>query len=1013
MNYQILKTKYIMLLAFALCSLLSAAQTFTVRGTVKDVLGYPMQSVLVESAQEERDALTDQDGKFSLLVEKEKGVLTFSFLGFKSREIAYDAHADAPLVVVLEEEEYAADATLAIPFGSMNKKDVTSAISTVKGTVLERDKSATLESSLVGNLNGFMAFPSSYEPGSSIGSFYIRGLKTTAGNNAPLIIIDDVERNFSQLMADEIEEISVLKDAAALALYGSRGANGVILVTTKRGKANRRQVTVNAQAGIHQNIGQKDYLNAYDYARLYNQAWVLDGNTTPFYSDEAIEGYKKTVEGAADANPYRYPNNDYQKLFLNDYSIQQKYDVTMSGGNDFVRYYALAGYLSQGGVFKYTNENDDYSTNTHYQRFNFRTNVDININPVLSAFVDMAGRIELRHYPNRSANDIFTAITQTPANAYPIFNPDQSLGGTSTFQNNPYGLIAKSGYSDNVRRSFDATAGFKIDFGKWVEGLSFKAHAGFDFYNLKYRGLWQNFKVYQLRDDGETYDSYGTDEQGTFGGINTGSDYYSQYVAHAQFDYKRDFLKHHHLSAMAMFDLSSRTEPGNVPSYKNVAFGARVQYNYMQKYYLELVASTTANEAFRRGNRFGFFPAVSVGWTLSEEKFMKQLEAVDYLKLRASFGKTGLDRPYGTDASYRFLYLDNWSSELGGYGFGNPSTYYTGSGEVIAANPDIRWEDSYKTNVGIDLSLLNNKLYFTGDYYYERRTGIWVKREGWIPSTFGVSVPYENLGSAESSGVELTLGTTGGNRDFQYDVKGMVNYMTSRIIDLQEAPKTWDYQYSAGKNMSEIWALLSDGFYQDEEDIANHAVSTFGTVRPGDIKYVDVNDDGVIDSNDYVATGKTSLPKWTFSLSAELKYKDFDFSMLWQGMADRYVSEPVDYAIPFLNKNAMTDAYDAWTPENTDAKYPRLTTSNFENNRQYSDFWLKNGSYLRLRSIELGYSLPQQIVNQLGIAKLRFYINGYNLWTLTGLDYDPECTTAGINQYPASRIYTLGVNLTF
>lgn len=900
-----------------------------------------------------------------------------------------------------------------VAYTSIKSKEINSAVSTVSGEQLRKTSSPNLQNSLIGRLSGLYLTSSFAEPGNGDYTAYVRGLKTTAPNNAPLVLVDQIERDLSQLSPNEIESVTVLKDATALALYGGRGANGVILVTTKRGKVAPRYVSVDGSYSLQQAVGLREYLNSYDYVQLYNKAWEMDGHNQPFYSDEDVEGFRKTVQNDPAANPYLYPNNNYIDEFINKLTYQKKVDVTMSGGNNSARYFALIGYLNQDGVFKYGNENDEYSSNTNYQRFNFRTNVDIDVNSMVSAFLDMSGRIEIRHYPGRSAWDIFNALSTTPSNAYPIFNEDGSLGGTTTFQNNPYGLIAQSGYTEAMRRLFDTSVGFKVDFDRWVKGLTFSTRGGFDFNNAKNRGLTKNFMVYELNPSDSTYLGYGDTDYSTFGGTDMSGAYYSQWFEHSQFDYERVFNEMHHVNALAFFDVTKRSIPGNNPTYKNVAFGAQIRYNYDYKYFVDLVASTTANEAFMRGSRFNSYPAIALGWALSEENFLKNNSVVDYLKLRASAGMTGSDRPYGTDGSYRFLYLNGWSTGGNGYSFGDPQTRTSGAYESTVGNYKLRGEVGTKYNIGIDGDLLNGKLYFTTDAYYEKRSGIWVRRSAWVPSTYGGLLPLENAGSAESEGWELTLGTRKTKGDLIYDLKLMADYSKSKILDLQEAPKEWDYQYAAGKQLTELWMLTSQGFFADDADVANSVPQSYGTVKPGDIKYLDFNGDSIVDANDVTASGKSWFPQLIFSFNTDISYKNFDFSMLWQGTLGSYTYDPL-YEIPFLNKNASTNASLVWTPETAEtAKYPRLTTSNFTNNRQGSDFWLVDNNYVRLRSIELGYTISNAKLKRAGFEKIRMHLNGYNILTLSNHNFDPEYTTAGIYQYPSSRVYSVGLNFTF
>jgi TonB-linked SusC/RagA family outer membrane protein len=908
-------------------------------------------------------------------------------------------------------EPGAVHSSVNVAYTSVNQKEINSAVSTVFSDEIRKTNHPNLQNALIGRLNGLLILPSDNEPGNTDYSAFVRGLKTTAPNNAPLILVDQVERDLSQLSPYEIESVTVLKDAAALALYGGRGANGVILVTTMRGKVAPRQITVDGSYSLQQATGLREYLNSYEYVKLYNKAWELDGNVTPFYSDEDVEGFRKTVEGDPDANPYLYPNNNYIDEFINKLSYQKKVDVTMSGGNKVARYFTMLGYLNQDGIYKYGEENDEYSSNTNYQRYNFRSNVDVNVSSMLSAFLDMSGRLEIRHYPGRSAYEIFNTITTTPSNAYPIFYEDGSLGGTTTFLNNPYGLIAQSGYTEAMRRLFDANVGFKLDFNDWVEGLTFTTRTGFDFNNKKNRGLTKNFMVYEYDPVADTLVGYGNTDYSTFGGPDWGGIYYNQWFGHSQLDYKRVFNHNHHVNAFAFFDLIKRAIPGNTPSFKNVAFGAQVSYNFAYKYFIDLVASKTGTEAFMRGNRFYTYPAIALGWTVTEENFLKDNSIINHLKLRTSAGLTGSDRPYGTDGAYRFLYFDYWGTGSNGYAFGDPQQNIGGSYQSTVGNQKLRGEVGKKFNLGLDGDLLNGNLYFTTDAYYEKRTGIWIYR-AWVPSTYGASQPLENAGSTESKGLELTLGTRKTSGDLRYNVKLMANYSTSKILDLFEAPKEWDYQYSKGKQMGELWMLTSQGFFKDDDDVETSYEQKFGTVRPGDIKYLDYNGDSVVDGNDMTASGKNWYPKWVFSILTEFNYKNFDFSMLWSGIANAYRFDPA-YELPFLNKNASTNASLVWTPETAEtAKYPRLTTSNYTNNTVGSDFWLVNNTYLRLKSVELGYTFSNAKIKKAGFERIRLYLNGYNIITLSKNNFDPEYLYSGLSQYPAFSVYSVGLNLT-
>lgn len=980
---------------------------WTLMGVVKNDKQYPMQGVLVTIQEATVTAETDENGYFRIPVATNEK-LTFSYLGFKTETRVMKDDVDF-LEVVMAELPYGMteDDLISVAFAKQNKKDLTSSVSSVAYDEISKRQDMNMMNGLGGLLNGLVVSSVTWADTNSDPTFYIRGLKTTSSNNSPLILVDNVERTFSQFNPREIESITVLKDAAALAIYGSRGANGVILVTTKRGKSNKRDVIINAQVGISQAIKMPEYLNSYDYALLYNKALDLDGKS-PKYSDEAIQGYKKVVDGDPDANPYLYPNNDFIGNYLNKEVLQQQYDLTMTGGNDIAQYYVLLGYMNQEGIYK-------YGKNT-FNRFNFRSNLDIRVFSKLTTSVDLAGRVENLAVPGGNYSySMFGNFASTPSNAYPIFNPDGSLGGTTKFANNPYGLMNNMGQRDQSQRFFDASVSFKLDLSDITKGLSWTARGAFDFRDGFTEELRTDmFAVYNCSFDeakGEyVYSKINKDKPKEKNAWYSMKD--RQFTLYTSLNYDRSW-KDHRVNAFALFNMREQSSMGVSVPYKNVGFAAQAKYAFKDRYLVEGTLGYTGSTNFARGNRFGLFPAISGGWIVSDEGFFPKDSFLSFLKLRASYGVTGLDNP--TDE--RFLYRENWGAS-GGYSFGTSPVYKAGSSQLRLGNDDLKWETSYKTNVGVDLGFFKNSLRLTIDGFYDYRTDILVQRYSMVSGIAGLPLPYENAGKAKSYGFDAELSYSKQlNKNFYLNLSGNFMLTRSEVIDIAETYKLDEYQYQKGNPIQQPFGYVSDGLFKEEEIADYPIVQNSGNIRAGDIKYKDLNGDNIIDGRDTRPIGGSDIPNIVFGLNIDMKYKDFDLAIQMSGVADRWLYMPDIYMNNFSGdqSNATRYAFDAWTPETAStAKYPRLSVNDNNNNRQYSDFWFINGSFLRLKALEIGYSIPSRLINKIGIAKTRVYVNGYNLLCFSkNEDFDIEYPNAARWAYPQKRIYTLGLNVTF
>jgi len=1013
-----LKNITIVFLCFGSTTMFGQINKNIIEGKVKSTTGKTLSGVVITIEESTVTTVTDFSGNYSIRANK-GDKLTFSIPGYQTfsksiTEVIQKLDVELLQLAFGRTEED----VISIAYNTRFKRDLTAAVSTTNYEQFGKRRDINTMNGLGGLINGLIVMSVPWADTGSDPSFYIRGLKTTNSNNAPLVLVDDVERNFGQLNPNEIESISVLKDAAALAVYGSRGANGVLLVTTKRGKNNKRDIIINAQMGMAQSLRIPQYLNSYDYTQLYNKAQELDGIAPANlkYTATDLQGYSDVVNGVEGANIYKYPNNDFFKNYLKPIVKQQQYDLTMTGGNDYAKYFVLLGYMNQGGMYK-------YGDNT-FDRYNFRSNLDIKVFPKLDMRVDLAGRIENQTTPGGNyAYAIFSNFSSTPSNAYPIFQENGSLGGSVTYPNNPYGLMNSMGQRDQMNRFFDANLKFKLDLSDFWKGLTWNGRGAIDFVDGHTSQLTSSqFAVYQLNGD-NTLTKINTDV------AKTQNFWYNsknrQFTFQTSFNYDRNW-KNHRVNAMTLFYLRELKSMGISVPYKTVGFASQLSYAYLNKYLLDASVGYTGSENFSSGNRFGLFPSISGGWIMSEEGFLKDNNTLSFLKLRASYGVTGLERPN----SDRFLYRENWGAS-GGYAFGISGASRSGTDQLRIGNDNLKWETSYKTNVGLDFGFFNNTLLWTIDGFMDNRKDILVQKYATTPSMAGLSLPYENAGETKSWGFdsELTYDKQI-SKLLRVTVKGNVMLTRSKIIYIDETFKLDAYQYMTGNALATSFGYVSNGLFtqdeitrraegnltDDEKALGYDVVQNGGNLRAGDIKYTDLNGDKKIDGRDTKAIAGSSIPNLIGGLDLCVKLGNFDFSAQLMAMGQRNITAPSIYRNSFSGGgNATEYAKQAWTPETAStALYPRLSISNNSNNQQFSDYWVEDGSFIKLKTVEIGYNIPTKIINKLGISKTRIYANGYNVLCFDKVnDYDPENTDAAIYRYPFQRILTVGLNVTF
>jgi TonB-linked SusC/RagA family outer membrane protein len=897
--------------------------------------------------------------------------------------------------------------TCNVAFGTRTKTELTHALSTIGGEELSKSPVSILNDAVQGKVTGLTSLRSTgSEPGWTNTQFFVRGIGTFGNGQTPLYMVDNVERDITQLDPEEIQSFSVLKDAAATVAYGMRAANGVVNVTTKRGFIGKPEITFKAQIGMQQAVRLPQYLGSQEYVKYRNIALTNDGLPVPTDPRYNPDNYK----GSQDA--YAYPNTDWYGQFLKNSAPQQIYKLSIAGGSDVARYFVLLGVTDQQGLFKFGNENSGYSTNYDYTRYNVRSNIDVDITKYLSVSLDLAGRLETKVAPATSSSEIFTALSQMPP-VIPVKNRDGSLAGNSVYTNNPYGLIAKSGYGNYMNRYLQGN--FKVDqkLDFWLKGLSINAMFAFDNYKNYDRGKSKTFAVYSENNDG-SYSKFGEDSEVGMNFDTWSSDFYLLLSGFAGISYVHTFNGTHSIGADVKYSQSQRNVPGNELDYKNQGVFGRITYGFDNRYIAEFGWSYSGSENFSDKQRFDFYPVGSLAWVVSNESFLRNNPTFNFLKIRGSYGLVG-----NSDVGIgRFPYQSQYT-QGGGYVFGTGFAQSDGSQEGRTGNPLLGAEHSLNTNIGLNMELWHSALEITADVFRNNRRRIITTRENTLTAIIGRELPYENIGSVLNQGVEIALTHRKQIRDFGYYVQANVSYASNQITYTDETAGLESWLSKIGRPVNQQWGLQSAGFFQNQGEIDSWAKSTYGAVKQGDVKYIDQNDDHIINDDDRIPLGKPSIPEWNFGFTLGCNYKDFDFNVLLTGIAGRsiFVTNNVLWGMQNNNKITAT-AYDSWQKgvNESTALYPRLTTEANNHNYQNSDIWLFNGNYLRLQNVEIGYSLPENLIRKVNIAGCRFFVNGFNLLSFDALrkfNLSVEFPNAGVTAYPETRVYNIGVNLKF
>jgi len=1014
----------------------------TVDGVVRSAQDLPVMGATVYLQESTTFTTTDEFGNFTIEVPGAGSVINIEAEGFDPLSATIIDNRFLELKLEFSVAGQGISDRVFVPWGVSDRRSNVGSISAISHDELRKSPVMNLATAVSGRLSGFTVVQGSGTPGLENVEWRIRGIRTLedggmnnmakGGVGAPTIIVDGFERDFTDFDASEIESISILKDASATALYGLRGANGVILVNTKRGQANRRTIDVELSNGIVVPTRLPVFLDAYDYARLFNEARLndgLDAPGSPFYSEADLQKFRNG------SDPITHPNVDFYDEFLKKATHQRKAALTLSGGNKIVRYFVSFAYNNQGGLYDRTDEGPLFETKTNYSRYNTRVNLDIAVTKRFSAAFNLAGRIEDRRYPYDSQGNIFNDLSNTPPTAYPLsfigIDPALNkeilmLGGNSTYTTNPLGRLSYRGFREDTRRYYQLGTKLSYDLGDITEGLKLNFEFNADGYNYYRVSQYMNYQVWDRviqPDNSIAYVSYNTLSSLA---RSYGTDTYTSTGSNLYLTWDRNYGDND-FRVIALWRRWTTVFPqANQPDQKLEDFAIRTNYSYMNRYFLEGNFALSGSENFfmTRTPRIPL-PAFAAGWIISEEDFMSGSDFIKFLKLKASWGITAnhdYTFPDPNGIKYRYAYRERWWSQNSQQAFGAALAYVSPIvREGVVPNPDITAEKAMMTNIGIEAGMLDNRLTFTTEVWHEKRYDIFTRGVGSIPLAFGAlssNLPIENEGIVLSKGIETTLGwRDNASSSFGYWINGLVDFWTNKIDFMAEPYKEDPYRVETGGLVRQNYGLIALGLFKNQDEIDNSPEQLFGPYKPGDIKYKDMNGDGVVDANDYSAVGRSTFPQLSFSLDMGIRAGNFDFSVLLQGssMKSYYLTNNVVRA--FTSNGKISDfALNRYTDEASwaSADYPRLTTVANDNNWRISTFWLRDAAFLRVRNLEIGYNLPMEAARKLGMYGMRIYLNGYNLLSIDNFKtFDPEDPNAGISKYPMTSIVNLGVNLKF
>ncbi len=1013
-------------------------QKKTITGTVVDSNGEAVIGAnVVVKDNAEIGTITDLDGNFRLSNVPENAKLVISFIGYNTQTINVKGSI---LKITLEEDSQMLGEVEVVAYGVQKKVSVTGAISSVNGSELTKTPTGSVSNMLSGQMAGLTTVQYSGEPGSDAASIFVRG-QATFNNSSPLIQVDGVERDFNEIDPNEIESISILKDASATAVFGVRGANGVVLITTKRGKEGKAKISISTSASIIAPTESIKMANSYQYATFYNQMLANDGKA-PMFSDEIVQRFQDK------SDPIRFPSVDWIDYCLKDMTLQTQHNVNISGGTERVRYFISAGAYTQGGLFK--DFGLPYDLTYQYNRFNYRSNLDIDVTKTTTLTMNVAGNVNNSSKPytgQGSAGMLINMYYSTPFSS-PGFVDGKLVNTTKDYNDLRLPFTGGSGMSyygggfmktSNNTLNADLQLKQKLDF--ITKGLSFHIKGSYNSGFTSYTQASASVATYTpvLQEDGSiAYKKAGQNSQLKYEDRDPGKS--RNWYMEAALNYARDF-GNHHVTGLVLYNQSKTYYPSTFSDIPQgyVGIVGRATYDWKNRYLAEINVGYNGSENFAPGKRFGTFPAGSFGWIVSEEKFWEPIKSVvNFLKFRYTIGLVGNDKIGGS----RFMYMSdpydvNNSSLINrdghGFIFGiNNSTASPGAYESSKNNADVTWEKALKTNYGVDVNFLDDRLRTSFDYYHEDRKDILLS-DGTAPSVLGFAVPMANLGKMRSWGWEITLKWNDMiGKDFRYNVGLNLMYNQNRVVDRKEAPMNEEYMYQKGRRLGSRSQYLFFEYYNEDTTPIRYQ-EVYGVDMPkqltdklknGDCVYVDLSGDGKIDANDASRDyGFTDDPEYMAGLNLGFSWKGFDFSMQWTAAWNVSRSISSVFRQPFTDRTDtdqggllvyMLD--NTWTNDNPNpnAKYPRATIDNKTNNYAGSTLWEQDAKYIRLKNLQLAYNFNLPFMKKLKLNMMQLAFSGYNLLTFTPYIWgDPESRASNSPSYPLTKTYSLSLKLGF
>jgi len=1024
------RKKRALIFAFLLCcSLFSfAQQMITVTGNVSAENNVPLPGVSVNVKGSSTGTITDAAGKFSIRV-NEGTTLVFSFVGYEENQVVVNSEKSAAHIQMVAGSSTLNDVVV-VGYGTQKKTTLTGAVVAVNGDELQKSAAPNVSNSLVGRLPGLVVVTRTGEPGNDASLLRIRGVNTL-GDNSPLVVVDGIpNRDLNRIDPATIESITVLKDASA-AIYGSQAANGVILVTTKRGRSGKPQIQINLTQGWNQPTVLPKMADAANYAQMINEIKLNLGQPAK-YTPEDIQKYK---DGS---DPWGHPNTDWFKATIKPWSLQQYASVTLSGGNDRIKYFVSGGTNYEDGIF--------YNSATFYKQGNFQSNLDAKISDNIHLSADLSGREQDNHYPGANGagsgggalNTWWALNRQYPY--LPAYWPNGLPGPDVEYGQNPVVTTTDAtGYQ--LDKTYILQSNLKLDINiPWVKGLSVSGNVSFDKNILNHKQFEKPWYVYTW--DGLTYDANqvpvlvkgmrGVTDARLWQGMLDGS----STTVKGLINYQHSIGERHNIKVLlgtertsgdsSMFNAYRRyftstaidqmfaggnllkDNSGAATHSSRLSYFGRFNYDYEGKYLAEFVFREDGSFIFPEGSQYGFFPGVSLGWRVSQENFWKNnIPVVNELKIRGSWGRTGNDRiaPYQYAANYSYN---------GTYTF-NQNTVVNTTNQIRTPNPNITWEVADQTNIGFDAQMFDGKVSLSADFFYNKRSNILWWKNASVPSSTGLSLPQQNFAKTANQGFEFVVGYNNHIGDFTYGISFNGSYAKNKILFWDETPGIPAYQQSTGHPMNSMLYYHAIGIFRDQAAVDKYP--HWDGAQPGDVVFEDVNGDGAINGLDQVRDYKTDIPTFTAGASLNLGYKNFDLSLLVQGAAgaERAYTEFSGEAGNFRMENVTG----RWTPDNMDAKKPRAwnrsaqywMTDGWPNNT----YWVRSSDYIRLKNLQIGYSLPAKMMKKIGIDGLRIYASGLNLLTLTSFkDFDPEAPNSDPNSiWVNSEVYPLNKNLSF